>query len=180
MTATPGRQRARIDATRALEYQGAALLRCPRCAGPAWSRTTDAAAPALFAPRRLVCGACAYIAEWTGPAIRRADGANATDDYFHLPVFLQTPCCGELLWAYHPAHLDVLSEWLNARLRERRRSPQHGWSNRSFWSRLPRWIKQPRHRDEVAAALRRLHAMAAPLRPNVADRQTPHPASIGE
>ena len=116
-----------------------------------------------FAPRRLVCGACARTSTWAGQSIRGADGARAMDDYFGLPLYLQTPCRGDVLWAYNRAHLDAVGEWIQADLRTRPRSPHLGWSNRSFWSRLPRWIKQAGHRDDLEAALRRLHALAASL-----------------
>lgn len=118
----------------------------------------------MFSPRRVTCAGCGYTAVWREQTIHRADGVAAVDDYFHLPILLQTPCCGDVLWAYNPAHLDALGEWLRADLRERRRDPHQGWSNQGFWSRLPQWIKQSKHRDDVAAALRRLDAMAVPFR----------------
>ncbi len=164
VSASPAPRRDRAEPATALDYQREALLRCPRCGAPAWSRVVANHDTSPFAPRRLVCGACAYVANWAEQSIRRADGACAIDDYFRLPLYLQTPCCGDVLWAYNPVHLDALGEWLRAYQRERRRYPRRGWSNQSFWSRLPRWIKQAGHRDDVQAALDRLDALAAPLR----------------
>lgn len=164
MSTSPARPRARAAPTTALAYQREAVLRCPRCSAPAWSRVVADHDTSSFAPRRLVCGACAYVANWAEQSIRRADGAHAIDDYFRLPLYLQSPCRGDVLWAYNLVHLDALGQWLRAHLRERRRYPDRGWSNQSFLSRLPRWIKQTSHRDDVQAALEWLDALGAPLR----------------
>lgn len=64
-----------------------------------------------------------------------------------------------MIWAYNPEHLEQLEAWINAPLRQRRPHEQYGWSNASFFSRLPRWIKLAKNRAEVARALKRLRAM---------------------
>ena len=48
---------------------------------------------------------------------------------------------------------DFLERYVSADLRER--TPN---ANRSMASRLPRWIKSAKHRDEVMRAIRRLRA----------------------
>jgi hypothetical protein len=80
------------------------------------------------------------------------------DDYFELPLWLQTPCCGEVLWAYNERHISFLEDFVGARLRERVRDGKYGWSNRSLASRLPAWIKSAKNRDEVMKGLSRLRA----------------------
>jgi hypothetical protein len=78
------------------------------------------------------------------------------DPVFGLPLWLATPCCGEVLWAFNARHLEALEAYGLARLRERRRDADHGWSNATFTSRLPKWIKSAKNRDEVEKALRHL------------------------
>lgn len=85
------------------------------------------------------------------------------DDYFRLPLWLATPCCGELLWAFNAHHLAALEAHARARLRERRRDPAHGWSNRSVASHMPKWIKAGKNRAEVAKGLARLRAQFAAI-----------------
>jgi hypothetical protein len=60
-------------------------------------------------------------------------------------------CCGELLWARNPSHLDFLENYVVARLRER--APNQ---NGSTVSRLPKWMKSAKHREELAVAIARL------------------------
>ncbi len=39
-------------------------------------------------------------------------------------------------------------KFVRAALRERRRDPDHGWTNASLASRLPAWIKEAKNRDQ--------------------------------
>ncbi|HYP41999.1 MAG TPA: hypothetical protein VEX13_16705 [Chloroflexia bacterium] len=45
----------------------------------------------IFAARRLVCFHCGYMAEGHHRVVLYVEGG---DWYFHLPLWLQTPCCG--------------------------------------------------------------------------------------
>jgi DNA-directed RNA polymerase subunit RPC12/RpoP len=76
---------------------------------------------------------------------------GAVDPWFGLPLWLQMRCCGEVLWARNPSHLDFLENYVVARLRER--APNQ---NGSTVSRLPKWMKSAKHREELAAAIARL------------------------
>ena len=77
------------------------------------------------------------------------------DWYFHLPLWLQTSCCGEVLWAYNGEHLAFLEAFVAAKQRTSVRD-EHGWSNRSLMNRLPPWMKQAKNRDEVLRGLGKL------------------------
>ena len=83
------------------------------------------------------------------------------DNHFGLPLWLQMRCCGELLWAYNAEHLAFLEAFVGARLRERRRSAEYGWSNGALASRLPAWLKSRKHREEVLACIDRLRRTLA-------------------
>ena len=133
------------------------LVACPRCAGPAVSKRLDPAARDTLAPRRLVCRRCGHLRESRAPAVAGLARVGH-DDYFRLPLWLATPCAGELLWALNARHLAALEAYALAALRERRRDPEHGWSNQSVASRLPKWIKAAKNRAEVEKALARLRA----------------------
>ncbi len=133
------------------------LVVCPRCAGPAVSRRLDPAARDTAAPRRLVCRRCGHLQESRPPAVPGLARVGH-DDYFRLPLWLATPCAGELLWAFNARHLAALEAYALADLRERRRDAEHGWSNQSFASRLPKWVKVAKNRVEVGRGLGRLRA----------------------
>jgi len=161
------------------------LVRCPRCercAEVVRAGQSDEAEPMLFTPHRLVCAACGYTREWTGapydakanitgmklvgvlsPASLSRGGRRRPviyiggpfDWYFRLPLWLQTPCCGEILWAYNAEHLAYLRGFVTAQLRER--AP--GASTRSTASRLPHWMITAKNRDEVTRGLERLERL---------------------
>lgn len=83
------------------------------------------------------------------------------DWYFRLPLWLQTPCCGKILWAYNREHLDFLESYIKAGLRERfpLKVYETGlvmWRNKSLASRLPTWMKRAKNRDEVLRGIEKL------------------------
>lgn len=160
---TPARARAtRARATRAplADFADEVLAVCPRCEGPALVKRIDAATTDTAAPRRLVCRRCGHLQEQAG-RVRAGAERQGRDPVFGLPLWLATPCCGELLWAFNARHLEALEAFALARLRERRRDADHGWSNAGFTSRLPVWIKSAKNRPEVARGLARLRARLA-------------------
>jgi len=126
------------------------LVVCPRCARCARAAAVDLATkPLIFDPRKVTCSHCGYIDHWEDWSLDRRHGEPPVDDYFHLPLWLQAPCCGHTLWAYNLRHLEVIEQYVAATLRERRRDPKYGWSNHAMISRLPRWIKAEGNREEI-------------------------------
>jgi len=111
------------------------------------------------------CGCVQDDARWPG-AIGFAKSADSFADedigigapvdwYFHIPLWLQTPCCGEVLWAYNEEHLAFLEAFVMAKQRTSVRG-EHGWSNQSLMNRLPLWMKQAKNRDEILRCLDKL------------------------
>ena len=163
---------ARADLSRLTVHElgGEFLVVCPRCGRRAAVR--DRGADAGASRIALACPACGHSAVWrqrhAGVVATSADarrfipgvvGVGAPVDwYFHLPLWLQAPCCGATLWAYDGRHLDLLERFVEARLRERRRDPEHGWRNGGLASRLPAWMQRAANRDAVLACIRRLRA----------------------
>ncbi|PSL00070.1 hypothetical protein CLV63_102196 [Murinocardiopsis flavida] len=146
------------------------FVRCPRCGGraavfvhPDHREEGRSAVLRLIAPHRLSCLGCGHTASWaprTGPGgsptyLPRLSGPD--DPFFGLPLWLQRPCCGgRILWAYNTAHVDVLEQYVAARLRER-----HSWTGSgSLLEHLPAWMKSAGNRDDVLRALRALRADA--------------------
>ncbi|MBB4961780.1 hypothetical protein [Micromonospora polyrhachis] len=77
------------------------------------------------------------------------------DPFFQLPLWLKAECCGgHVLWAFNPAHLDLLADYVAARLRERGPVP----GRMSLVERLPVWLKAAKNRDEVLHVIGRLRA----------------------
>lgn len=135
------------------------LVRCPRCA--ALARVTPVPATAAARPdwlldRRLVCPACALVRTWPAEGDKRqiVTGADC-DPWFREPLWLRTDVAGHVLWAYNLRHLTLLEGFIGATQRTKDRTP--GMIH-TLLNRLPTWMKEARHRDELLAALARLRA----------------------
>ena len=104
-------QRFRDSGQTAYNFGTMFLVHCPQCDRYAEVQpmTEEPIRPAREA--RLACTHCGYNKTITSRTI--TVGA-AVDWYFQLPLWLQIPCCGELLWAYNPAHLDFLAAYVQA------------------------------------------------------------------
>jgi len=81
---------------------------------------------------------------------------GAIQDAPRVRHWLQTPCCGHVLWATCETHLGLLEDYVRSPLRERLRLRL---GDRRLIARLPRWLIVARHRDEVLRALARLRRM---------------------
>lgn len=122
--------------------------RCSKCAKVEIDSVRQDASLGWRSPRKVVCPGCAYSKIWTGDSISTGDNR---DWYFRLPLWLQVPCCGEILWAYNVYHLNFLEDYVGSALRERRPN-----KNSALASRLPAWMKEAKNRDEILKCLRKL------------------------
>jgi hypothetical protein len=78
---------------------------------------------------------------------------GAIDPYFHIPLWLSTNCCDNILWAYNYDHLDFLKEHVEAKLRERNTQEM---ANKSLGSRLPKWMTSTKNRQAVLKVIGQL------------------------
>jgi len=146
--------------TRIYDFYDEFLVVCPKCgrmAKVSIDGTEFAKLPQkkrqkfrnnFFAPRRLVCANCAHFELWKGTQI--TVGSNV-DWYFRLPLWLEIKCGGERLWAYNEKYLELLENYVAAKLRERTTKGRS-----SFLSKLPKWIKSSKNRDEILRAIEKL------------------------
>ncbi|MFF3691083.1 hypothetical protein [Streptomyces sp. NPDC002187] len=89
---------------------------------------------------------------------------GSEDPFFQRPLWLQTRCVGQILWAYNEDHVDELSAYVGAQLRERGGVRP----TMAMFARLPAWMKRSDNRSEVLAGLETLRALAKRTAP--ADR----------
>jgi hypothetical protein len=155
---TPPRARFRDPGTWLWELSDEILVTCPACGGLARSLRVNARD--VFGPRRLVCGACAYVADHPGG---QAKIGAATEWFFDAPLFLTTRVGGELLWALNLRHLDLLERYVAADLRERPlgTGARVGWRGRDVVNRLPRWLKLAKNRKAILRGIARLRRRLA-------------------
>jgi DNA-directed RNA polymerase subunit RPC12/RpoP len=108
-----------------------------------------------FSSRKVSCLHCSYTCIWKGTAQQRG---GPYDWYFRLPLWLQTPCCGEILWTFNEEHLSFLERYVTAKQRIKFHA-EGRVRNGTMASRLPVWIKSAKNRDEVVKGIARLKRM---------------------
>jgi hypothetical protein len=138
------------------QYADRFLVRCPRCARCAVVTPLPREGRRAPVHARVVCEACGYTKDAPQPT---KGGAGLVDWYFHLPLWLQAPCCSEVLWALNEAHLAFLEEYVRATLREDIRPDQVAAiaiRNQTMASRLPGWIQSGKNRDEILRCIDKL------------------------
>lgn len=68
----------------------------------------------IFDHHRLTCPSCGYSKDWKRNSVTiNSDRA----EYFDLALWLQIPCCGQILWAYNAEHLDFLENYVIAKFK---------------------------------------------------------------
>lgn len=146
------------------DFLDSVLVRCPRCERIARVvRQPDPRqepARALFSPRRLVCRGCGLSRTWAGRSVcfPRGSAGLARDPYFRLPLWLQTETRHGGVWAYDLPHLDLISRFVAADLRER--APWYDTGRKmTLVARLPAWMKNAKNRAEVLRAVDRIRAV---------------------
>jgi hypothetical protein len=132
--------------------KGVAKGRCPNC-GFKWikkemqrrrqnNRTLQCTS--------VACPSCEKVTKipvtWT-----RERFGSPVDPVVGLPLWLQAPCCGHILWAYNAEHLTKLGSYVAAGLRER--TANKHWS---MFSRLPQWMTAGKNREAVLSSINRL------------------------
>jgi hypothetical protein len=139
-------RRFRDDGASLGQFARTFLVVCPRCA----ARANVMPLSADQSGWRVACAACGFTQDQAEPRNETWAGSYAVDPHFRLPLWLQTPCCGETLWAFNREHLDFIEEYIRATLRE-------GFvGNNTVASRLPEWMVTAKHRDEVLRCIARL------------------------
>lgn len=125
-------------------------VRCPHCHRRASVKPKMDTQAGLFDPRRVSCSFCGYSKDWHRRQVSSGSASAPTDWYFHLPLWLQISCCGNLLWAYNRDHLDFIESYVQATLREG--LPEQAtavFKNKTAASRLPKWIKKAKNRQKI-------------------------------
>lgn len=122
------------------------LVYCPKCQSKAIVCLYDDEA-------RLSCTSCGYHQAKLAEHRTFYWGAeNPTDSYFGANLWLQTDCAGKSLWAFNRRHLEYLEEFVSAKHRQRNPNSDT-WMNSSLASRLPKWLKSAKNREQVLKAI---------------------------
>lgn len=131
--------------THLYQFTQTVLVQCPQCNRCA--RSTYIHDQSVW---QVTCIHCGY-AKTT--ASKTKQYGVEIDPVFSLPLWLQTPCCGELLWAYNAEHLNFLERYVQATIRERQGGKG---DHHSMAVRLPRWMKLAKNRNSILKTMQRL------------------------
>ena len=129
---------------------------CGHC-GHKWLRVSDELErrPAVMGlDRTATCTECAHASPVSVEVVRAPIRGQAIDPHFGLPLRLVVSTRHGPVWAYNVRHLNELRGYVGATLRSRR-----GTANASIFSRMPKWMKVAKHRDEMLKAFDRLEQM---------------------
>ncbi|GCE21543.1 hypothetical protein [Dictyobacter kobayashii] len=140
------------------------LVQCPRCQGcarviPELDTTREFVNPYFPERVKFLCPRCGAVKE-KGKCLRMWVGGPC-DWYFRLPLYLQMPCCGHILWAHNLEHLQYLEQYVQAELRERSTIKNQRYTytstyERTLATRLPKWMKSAKNRAEVIKCIHKL------------------------
>jgi hypothetical protein len=135
------------------------LVVCPKCA----ARATIAARAGLVRITCPSCGLAKEIKPGTPGSRLFASRSSALATYngasrpFQAHVWLETECCrGRRLWALNHAHLDYIEAFVRSTERDRDFPSPPG--RRQLADKLPAWLTQRKHRDEVLRAIDQMRA----------------------
>src|SRR5215469_5477073 len=131
-----------------LQFLGSYDVVCPKCERRAHVHVIEKGAGPLFSPRRLSCTACGYANDWREHSVRSRFDEIPVDWYFGATFWYRRRCCGHELWVANRDHLEFLKNYIGAKIRSHVRN-EHGWSNRSLSSRLPRWMTSAANRETL-------------------------------
>lgn len=148
-------QRFRDDGRMIGDFLSTILVVCPQCGARAEVRPSPTSPVVSYSsPRRLTCPTCGLTRSTDKPT---AAFGRVTDPYFDLPLALQSPCAGHVVWAYNRAHLDHLLAYVEATIRERPvADPENPAPPTSLLEKMPSWFGAATNRATISAALRRL------------------------
>lgn len=140
-----------------VDFAQSSLVVCPQCACCASVNHIEGE-PGFW---RFVCSRCGLVKEDHSNPFLHAGGPSMltpTDPVFKFSLWLQTPCCGETLWAFSGAHIAWLESYVSAQLRQGRPLDQDAAlaRNATMASRLPKWIIAAKNREEVLKGTARL------------------------
>jgi hypothetical protein len=122
------------------------LLRCKTCRRCAVVRSDEYDETERVFVTESSCSQCGNI--------RTIRTKRLKGSYLELPLWLQTRCCGEVLWALNEEHLRYLETYLGARMRTRAFG-----QNSTIAARLPKWMTAAKNRQAVEKGLGRLRKM---------------------
>lgn len=128
-------------------------VKCRECRQPL---SRSASVTGQWSKLKMKCDHCGDECEYEAHLSRQLmkDGLMC-DPVFGLVLWLQKTFGNEVFWAYHDEHLELVEEYVRAKLRERGLD-QRGSKNSLMFSRLPTFITRAGNREEILKVIKEL------------------------
>lgn len=123
-------------------------VKCPQCGGFAvvTSFPNEDGSYLFYSKRSIVCKSCNYANVYN-----KKPGPIGWD----FPLWLEAKCCGETLWACNVEHLNIIENFVKAKLRESLKT-ENGYINKSMFSRFPKWMKDAKNRENIIKCIEKM------------------------
>lgn len=137
------------ESKRLSEFEAEVWVECPSC-------TRQALARADYGLRRarLFCSRCGYNKETSTETTifgMKANVKKSAEEYFGAQMWFQHPFRDNTFWAYNPAHLAYLEQYISAILREHK-------DRRHFTllEKLPKFYHESKNRTALLKIIEKL------------------------
>jgi hypothetical protein len=112
----------------------------------------------LWEKLSVQCPACGDNCEYEARITRHGyNGGQKADPVFGLALWLQKMFREDLFWAYNYEHLNLLRQYIGAKLRERGIEPRNTIrKNSAMLSRLPAFMSKAAHREALLKLIEHL------------------------
>ena len=149
------------DGTSIHDFAGQFMVRCPKCDSCADVIRFETDVEVHPWRARFCCPQCGSTRDGT---LGGWSDREPVDWVFGYNLWLQTPCCGQTLWAYNYAHLTFLASYVGADHRiglTEAEAIEKGIRNSTLASSLPAWMIAAKNRANVLKAINKLRAAEA-------------------
>lgn len=129
-------------------------VKCPQCGKFAYVKSfpNEKGSYLFYEKRVLTCENCGFT------RIYKKKYGSIGNDFL---LWLEANCSGKRLWAYNLAHLQYIEQFINATLRQDYKN-EIGYKNTSMLTRLPSWLADGKHRDEIIKCIDKMKATLPP------------------
>ena len=123
---------------------------CPKCAKQAVAQLKEEDKEA-----RLNCKHCGYSKQKT-ILVQYQEGKyavlkQAAHAYFDVELWFKAPFKNDVFWAYNPAHLEYLEDYISAKLREHKDR-----SHFTLLEKLPKFYHEAKNREDLLKVIEKL------------------------
>jgi hypothetical protein len=144
------------DGTSIHDFTDRFMVRCPKCDSCAEVIRIETDVKVHPWRARFCCSQCASTRDGT---LGSWSDREPVDWVFGYNLWLQTPCCGQTLWAYNYSHLRFLASYVGADHRiglTEEDAIEKGIRNSTLASSLPAWMIAAKNRVNVLKAIDKL------------------------